>query len=102
MIDVCRVMAGLISDKASLQARVARSHTISSTLNVPFLPQRPPTYRQYNSVSMEKAYEAVVTGKMSVHKASDENGIPRSTLHDKVSKKVPLKTLSGVKVHLTI
>ena len=38
---------------------------------------------------------------MSVRKASDEYGILRSTLHNKVSQKVPLNTLSGVKGLLT-
>ena len=70
-------------------------------VNVPFIMQRPPTYREYNTLSIEKAYEAVVAGKMSIRKAADEFGVPRSTLHDKVTKKVPLKGRGGPKGHLT-
>ena len=41
---------------------------------------------------------------MSVRKAAEEHGVPRSTLHDKVSEvsdKVALKARSGTKKHLT-
>ena len=54
-----------------IQLRVARSHS-KVAVNVPFHTQRPPTYGGYSPVSMEKAYEAVAAGKMSVRKAADE------------------------------
>ena len=50
---------------------------------------------------MEKAYEAVVTGTMSVRKASEDYGVPRSTLHEKVTGKVALQVKSGSKTYLT-
>ena len=46
---------------------------------------------------MEKAYEAMVTGTMSVRKASEVYGVPRSTLHEKVTGKVALQVKSGSK-----
>ena len=39
--------------------------------------------------------------KMSVRKAAEEYGVPRSTLHDRVTGKVALKARSGPKKHLT-
>ena len=83
-----------------IQLRVARSHS-KVAVNVPFHTQRPPTYGGYSPVSMEKAYEAVAAGKMSVRKAADEYGVPRSTLHDRVTGRVALKARSGVKRHLS-
>ena len=50
---------------------------------------------------MEKVYEAVVTGTMSVRKASEDYGVPRSTLHENVTSKVALQVKSGSKNYLT-
>ena len=61
----------------SLQSRVVRSKG-RAPVNVPFISQRQPTYRGYSTISMEKAYEAAVTGTMSVRKAAEEYGVPRS------------------------
>ena len=79
-----------------IHSRIVRSHS-KAPVNVPFISQRPPTYGGYSAVSMEKAYEAVTAGKMSVQKAAEEYGIPKSTLHDRVSGKVALKARSGRK-----
>ena len=84
----------------SLQSRVVRSKG-RAPVNVPFVSQRLPSYRGYSNVSMEKAYEAVVTGTLSVRKAATEYGVPRSTLHEKVTGKVALGVKSGSKNHLT-
>jgi len=70
-------------------------------VNVPFISQRQPTYRGYSTISMEKVYEAAVTGTMSVRKAAEEYGVPRSTLHEKVTGKVALQVKSGSKNYLT-
>ena len=70
-------------------------------MDVPFTSQRLPTYGGYSEVNMERAYQAVASRRMSVRKAAEEHGVPRSTLHDKVSGKVALKARSGTKKHLT-
>lgn len=64
-------------------------------VNVPFVPQCLPSHRGYSTVSMKKAYEAVVMGTMSVRKAAAEYGVPQSTLHEKVTGKVALAVKSG-------
>ena len=83
-----------------LQLRVSWSHS-KVAVSVPFYSQRPPTYGGYSSTSMQKAYEAVTAGKMSVRKAAEEYGVPRSTLHDRVTGKVALKAKSGPKKYLS-
>ena len=84
----------------SLQSRVVRSKG-GAPVNVPFLSQRLPSYRGYSTVAMENAYEAAVTGTMSIRKAAEEYGVPRSTLHEKVTGKVVLQVKSGLKNYLT-
>ena len=98
------VMAGCVPFLAAgqtlpLQSRVARSRS-KVAVHVPFT-QRLPTYGGYSEVNMERAYEAVASGRMSIRKAAEEHGVPRSTLHDRVSGKVALKARSGAKRHLT-
>ena len=85
-----------------LQSRTVRSKC-NTVVSVPFLAQaqRLPTYRGYSATSVDKAYEAVVSGGMSLRKAAEEYGIPRSTLHAKVQGKVALHVKSGAKKHLT-
>ena len=83
-----------------LHSRVVRSHS-KAPVKVPFTTQRLPTYCGYSSVNMEKAYEAVAAGKMCVQKAAEEYGVPKSTLHDRVSGKVALNARSGRKKLLT-
>ena len=67
-----------------LHSRVVRSHS-KAPVKVPFTTLRLPTYCGYSSVNIEKAYEAVAAGKMCVQRAAEEYGVPKSTLHDRVS-----------------
>ena len=48
-------------------------------------------------MNMEKAFEAVTSGRLSLQKAAEEHGVPKSTLHDKVLGKAS----SGARKHLT-
>ena len=45
---------------------------------------RPQSYKNYDEEKLSKAYEAVING-MSMRRAAEEHGIPRSTLHDRAS-----------------
>ena len=83
-----------------IYSRIVRSHS-KAPVKVPFTTHRLPTYCGYSSVNMEKAYEAVAAGKMCVQKAGEECGVPKSTLHDRVSGKVALNARSGRKKLLT-
>ena len=83
-----------------VSSRIACS-TGCTSLHVPFVTERPPHYCSYSQVSLDKAYEAVVSKQMSLRRAAEEYGIPRSTLHDKVSGKVALHSKKDHKRHLT-
>ena len=83
-----------------LYYRVVKSHN-KAPVNVPFTSQQLPTYGGYSSMNMEKAYEAVAAGKMCVQRAAEQYGVPKSTLHDRVSGKVALNARSGRKRLLT-
>ena len=50
---------------------------------------------------MKKALEAVLSGRRSVQKAVKEHGVPRYTLHDRVTGKVAPNTRSGAKRYLS-
>ncbi len=58
-------------------------------------------YRNWDEVSMLKAIEAVTKQRVSVRKASELYGVPKSTLSDKVLGKVPVKCRSGPSSYLT-
>ena len=63
--------------------------------------QRIPTYGGYSSANMDKAHETVIAGRMPVRKAAKEHGMPRSSLHNRVTGRVALKAWCGAKKHLT-
>ena len=90
--------------QTSLQSRIARTHSKAAP-DVPFMAfpasQRLHSYRAYDTLSMDKACEAVQAGKISVRMAAEQYGVPKSTLHDKVAGKVPMKAKSGKKKYLT-
>ena len=91
-------MAGCVllraAGQTALQSRAAWSHSKAGS-DVPFTgisaPQHLPSYRGYSLLSMDKAYEAVQTGKMSVRMAAEQYGVPKTTLHDKIAGKFPNK-----------
>ena len=83
-----------------IQLRVAKTSSKTS-LSVLFQTNRLPTYGGYGSGNMEKALEAVLAGRMSVRKAAEEHGVPRSTLHYRVTGKVAPNARSGAKRYLS-
>ena len=103
-VDMASCAPIRVAGQTSLQSRVARSRSKAS-LDVPFAAfpasQRPPSYRGYGTLSMDKACEAVQAGKMSIRMAAEQYGVPKSTLHDKVAGKAPMNTKSGSKTYLT-
>ena len=73
-----------------------------STLHRPLNPQgRPQEYKIWNPDHPRRAYEAVTKGKLSVCRAAEQYGVPRSTLLDQVSGKVQLGAHSGPPRYLT-
>ena len=78
-----------------LQARFVRSSG-RSRVAVPSVsaPDRLLSYRNYDDQKLVSAVEAVQRG-MSIRRACEEYGVPKSTLHDKVSGKTGLNAKSG-------
>ena len=99
-------MAGLVpflpagGEVHPLQSCVVRTKCKTAAY-VLFAPQRLPMYGGYSTISVEKAYQAVIAGEMSLRKAAEEYGVARSTLHAKVQGKVAISVKSGAKKHLT-
>ena len=56
-------------------------------------------YKDYAKEKLDYAYEAVSKG-MSVRRAAEEYGIPKSTLHDRVVGKVLAGSKCGPRRHL--
>ena len=94
--DIASSVSFIHGQAQPLQARVIRSSSrapvVASCLSAP---DRPPTYCSYSDLKMVSAVEAVQRGEMSIRRACEEYGVPRSTLQDKVSGKRGLKVKSG-------
>ena len=80
-----------------LQARVVRSSGRAPVIApCPSVPDRPPTYCSYSDQKMISAVEAVQRGEMSIRRACEEYGVPRSTLQDKASGKRSVNAKTGL------
>ena len=62
---------------------------------------RPSKYSQWDDVSMVKAFAVVELG-MSIRRASEMYGVPKSTLHDRVLGKVQHGSRPGTTPYLTV
>ena len=90
----------ILSADVTLRDRVFQSSQ-PYRLVLPF--GRPAFYKSYSSLNLQKAYEAVQCGFLSICCAAEEFGVPRSTLADRVSGRVlsgatsgPMRYLSAV------
>ena len=79
-----------------LQARVVRSSGRAPVVApCQSAPDRPPAYCSYSNQQMISAVETVQRGEMSIRRACEEYGVPRSTLQDKASGKSSVNARSG-------
>ena len=84
------------SQTQPLQTRVVRSSGRTPVVvPCPAAPDRPSTYNSYSDQKLVSAVKAVQQGEMSIRRASEEYGVPRSTLQDKVSGKSGLSARPG-------
>ena len=78
-----------------LQSRMVRSSG-RAPIVVPCASSRDrPQYQQYAAECMLKAVEAVQRGDISIRRAAEEYGVPRTTLQDKLSGKVSFNARCG-------
>ena len=92
--------------KSHPQRLVLRSKRLSKipTTSQPSHIQRPAKYKQWKEggdLKLEKAVSEVLSNQLSIRKAAEQYGIPRSTLHDHVSGRVQPGASSGPKRYLS-
>ena len=75
----------------------------SSSLSVPLVStiRRPDKYKCWTSDHMSKALDAVSLQGLTVRRAAEQYGVPKSTLHDRVSGRVMAGACSGPPKYLT-
>ena len=75
----------LMCRREMLNDRIIRTITYLDTHNDDVLTTRPARYSQWDETSMIKAMSAVERDGISVRRVSELYGIPKSTLHDRIS-----------------
>jgi hypothetical protein len=90
-------------DHLQLQSRIAvrSSRSVLTTAPRPMPSKSRVPYKSYSIESLEKAYNEVMAKKMSIRRAAEEYGVPRTTLQDRVSGKIPLHANRGHRRLLT-
>ncbi|XP_019861816.1 PREDICTED: uncharacterized protein LOC109590340 isoform X7 [Amphimedon queenslandica] len=87
--------------KKPLSGRILVSNSLVEADPSKLVIERPQYYCQWEDVSMIKALKAVEEEGMSVRHASELFGVPKSTLHDRVSGKVQHGAHPGPSAYLT-
>ena len=90
----------MMSSYPPLKDRFLRS-TGSHSSPRPLPPARPTKYKHWTEERLRLAYEAVSNEKLSVREAADAFDVPKSTLHDRISGRVPFGKLSGPSRYLS-
>ncbi len=80
-----------------------KDRTFTSTVcpKVPDSCDRAPNYKQYDNKRLKQAYDAVKENRMSVRKAALSYNVPKSTLSDRVSERIPFGSHSGPSRYLS-
>ncbi len=61
----------------------------------PSQPVRPEKYKKWTEERLKLAYDAVLNEELSIREAADAFDVSKSTLHDRVSGRVPFGKFSG-------
>jgi len=79
-----------------LSERTFRSRRSRLSSALPFsVSERPSTYKLWTDEKLRKAYEEVNGGHLSVRRAAELYGVPKSTLSDRVTGRVEFGSHSG-------
>ena len=85
-----------------LRASAVQGHTgVANPLLLPQPTSRPSKYKAWSDSSLHEAVTAVQQQKLSIRRAAMEFEIPKSTIHDRISGKVPFRSRSGPERYLT-
>lgn len=82
-----------------LKDRVLKSSNLSVSLVS--LSRCPDTYKHWTDVQIDKALDAVRKKRFTVRRAAEEFGVPKSTLHDRISGRVQVGGHSGPSKYLS-
>ena len=83
-----------------LMRRISRAHDSSPPVGVG---PRPRVYKDWkHSTAMKLACEAVSSRTLSLRRAEEHFGVPKSTIHDRINKKVATSTPGPEKYLSTI
>ena len=86
-----------IANDPPLKSRIVRSSAISCTIQNPLMPSRP---KRWDDTQLQKACQDVYKGQ-AVRRVALNYGIPKSTLHDRISGKVTPGAKSGPPAYLS-
>ena len=86
---------------SSLYGRVSRSKEFTKKTLQNRESIRPISYKNWDDATMEKALEEVSSRSMTIRRAAEEYGVPRSTLGDRASGRVVPGTKSGAPTYLS-
>ena len=89
-----------IANNPPLKSRIVRSSAISCTIQNPLMLSRPREYRKWDDTQLQKACQDVYKGQ-AVRRVALNYGIPKSTLHDRISGKVTPGAKSGLPAYLS-
>lgn len=85
-----------------LRASAVQGHTgVANPLLLPQPTSRPSKYKAWSDASLHEAVTAVQQQKLSIRRAAMEFEIPKSTIHDRISGRVPFGSRSGPERYLT-
>ena len=76
--------------------RILRASSTSTlTVQAPREKSRPTKYKLLKFDQLVKAYDAVVSGELSVRRAAEEFDVPRAMLHDRLTGRIHFGASSG-------
>ena len=86
-----------------LKDRVIRSSRESSTFSCPLVADRPATYKKWanHRDKISLALSEIQEGRLSVRRAAEAYGIPKSTLSDRLTGRVNSSSHSGPSRYLS-
>ena len=98
-----QAVTGRVFPMIPLKDRVIRSSRESSTFSCPLVADRPATYKKWanHPDKISLALSGIQEGRLSVRRAAEAYGIPKSTLSDRLTGRVNSSSHSGPSRYLS-
>lgn len=91
----CVMMQILSCKHVSLKERILHAPTQPHPDGFTCFGRRPSKYKDWQQCQLEQAYNAVMRDGLPIRRAAELFSVPRSTLHDRISGRVPQGSSSG-------